>query len=274
MALTGFQRSVCRLIAQHRIAGGEGYVAGGVALNEAIAASRVSRDIDLFHDTDQALAATWEADRRLLEAAGFQVHILRERPSYVEAEVSKGSDTVLIQWARESAFRFFPLVTHAELGLTLHSFDLAANKVLALVGRLEPRDWVDVIHCHERIQPLGYLAWAACGKDPGFSPEGVLEQAARSSRYSAEEIRELSFDGEPPDAALLSRKWHAMMSAANEIVQILPAAHLGTCVLGSGGALFRGGPAELRAALADDAIVFHPGRIRGAWPHLVTDRAP
>ena len=33
------------------------------------------------------------------------------------------------------------------MGLALHPFDLATNKVLALVGRLEARDWVDVLTC-------------------------------------------------------------------------------------------------------------------------------
>jgi hypothetical protein len=34
MAITQFQRTVCRLLAETRIASGESYVAGGVALNE------------------------------------------------------------------------------------------------------------------------------------------------------------------------------------------------------------------------------------------------
>ena len=63
-----------------------------------------------------------------------------------------------MQWVRDSAFRFFPLVTHEQLGLVLHPFDLATNKVLALVGRLEVRDWIDVIECSRRLQPLGFLA--------------------------------------------------------------------------------------------------------------------
>ena len=33
-----------------------------------------------------------------------------------------------------------PLVRHDELGLVLHPFDLATNKALALIGRLEVRD--------------------------------------------------------------------------------------------------------------------------------------
>ena len=114
-----------------------------------------------------------DLDRTLLEAAGYTVDPLRERPGLVEATVSRGGQCLLVEWARDSAFRFFPLVAHEELGLMLHAFDLATNKVLALVGRLEVRDWVDVISCDERLQPLGYLAWAACAKDPGFAPPGI-----------------------------------------------------------------------------------------------------
>jgi predicted nucleotidyltransferase len=63
MALTAFQRDVCRVLAQTRLRLGESYVAGGAALNELLEASRVSRDVDLFHDRDAALAASWQADR-------------------------------------------------------------------------------------------------------------------------------------------------------------------------------------------------------------------
>ena len=86
MALTEFQRTICRLIAAHRIASGESYVAGAVALNELLGAARVSRDIDLFHDTEAAVDAAWTADRALLEAEGLAVRVLRERGGFVEAE--------------------------------------------------------------------------------------------------------------------------------------------------------------------------------------------
>ena len=61
-----------------------------------------------------------------------------------QVEVLRGKDSVLIQWARDNAFRFFPLLEDDLLGLTLHPLDLASNKLLALVGRLEPRDWIDL----------------------------------------------------------------------------------------------------------------------------------
>jgi hypothetical protein len=266
MALTELQRGICRLIAANRIAGGESYVAGGVALTELLGTSRLSRDIDLFHDSEEALDRTWRADRDLLVSHGYEVVVVRERPSHVLAEVWQGAERILAEWARDSAYRFFPLVEHAELGLTLHPFDLATNKVLALVGRVEARDWVDVIECDARLQPFGYLAWAACGKDPGFSPAGILAEARRTSRYSVDEVRQLAFSGPPPDAADLARRWTALLAAAAQVHDLLPPEEVGKCVLSSAGDLFRGGPDELRAALADARLRFHAGRIRGAYP--------
>ena len=163
MAVTPFQRTLCRLLAADRRRRGDSYVAGGVALGMALDARRLSRDLDLFHDTTQAVAATWDADRKTMEAGGYQVAPVRERPGFVQATVSLAGETLLVEWVHDSAYRFFPLVEHDDLGLTLHPFDLATNKVLALIGRVEVRDWVDVLSCDERLQPFGYLAWAACG---------------------------------------------------------------------------------------------------------------
>ena len=150
----------------------------------------------------------------------------------------------------------------------LHPFDLATNKVLALVGRLEVRDWIDVVTCHERIQPLGYLAWAACGKDPGFSPLTILEQAGRSGRYTNAELEGLAFDGSPPALDDLLRKWHRMLDEARDVVSVLPVDEVGTCVLERQGDLYRGGLIQLKRDLAAGSLLFHPGSIRGAYPQI------
>ncbi len=266
MALTDIQRRVCRLIARNRVASGESYVAGGVALNELLSGARVSRDVDLFHDSEQALDVSWRRDRELLERSGFGLRVVRERPSFVEAEVSDGKDAVLLQWARDSAYRFLPLVEHAELGLVLHPVDLATNKTLALVGRLEARDWVDLVTCARALQPLGYLAWAACGKDPGYSPGAILEQAGRTARYVQSEVEGLAFEGGAPDLAALADEWHEMMRSAHEVITRLPPSEVGKLVLSPDGALFRGAAGELAVALAHGAIRYHEARIRGAYP--------
>jgi len=251
------------------VASGESYVAGGVALAASLGTARVSRDIDLFHDTAEAVRVSWAADRVLLEREGYGVVPVREQPGFVEAEVRRSDEGTLVQWARDSAFRFFPLVEHAELGLALHPFDLATNKVLALVGRLEVRDWIDVIACDERLQPLGYLAWAASGKDPGFSPAGILEQAARTARYSRSEVDALAFDGPHPDVAVLSRTWHAILAAARETIDLLPGEHVGTAVLDAEGKPYHGAIDTLQTALPRGEVYFHAGRIKGALPRVV-----
>ena len=269
MALTAFQRDVCRLLAGNRLRSGESYVAGGAALNELLRAPRLSRDIDLFHDTEAALAASWAADRSSLGSAGYRLSVVRERPTFVEVEVRRGDDSVVIQWSHDSAYRFFPLVQHAELGLALHPFDLATSKVLALVGRVEARDFVDTLTCDREVQPLGYLAWAACGKDPGFSPTAILELAARSARYSESELRGLDFEGDAPDAASLARQWRGILDTAREIVAALPADEAGRAVLTSDGVPYRGQPAALREGLLRGELQYHEGRIRGAFPRIV-----
>ena len=99
---------------------------------------------------------------------------------------------------------------------------LALNLLLAL------RDWVDVINSHAKLQPLGYLMWAACGKDPGFSPGSLLAHARRTGRYSALELAQLQFEGDPSDAAALASDWHAMLTQAGEIIDTYPPSSLAT----------------------------------------------
>lgn len=268
MALTPFQRQVCRLLAARRRERGESYVAGGVALSVALDTRRLSRDLDLFHDTREAVTVSWEEDRRTLESAGYDVQPLRERPGLVEATISRDGEALAVEWAQDSAFRFFSLVEHEDLGLTLHPFDLATNKVLALVGRLEVRDWVDVLLCDQRLQPLGYLAWAACGKDPGFTPPGLLGHARRTARYSSMEVSALAFDGPAPDAAALSTDWHRALEAAERIIHHLPAEHVGEVVLHANGHLLQCEADELAHELQAGRVHFYAGRIGGALPQF------
>lgn len=264
MPLTELQRLICRLLAEERKRTGESYVAGGLALNEVLRGHRRSHDIDLFHDAEAALAAAWTNDQASLTTAGLTVRVLRQLPSFVEAQVSQGADSTLVQWVRDSAYRFFPLVEHSELGLTMHPVDLATNKLLAVASRREPRDWIDILHCDQTVQSLGYLAWAATGKDPGLSPQAIIEEAART-HYNQAEIDELAFDGPTPSAAALSGHWHKAIADARELIALLPLEQLGKVVL-DGEELALATPETLPSRLG--RLTFHEGRIRGAFPEI------
>lgn len=102
MALTEFQRRVLRLLADRRRSGGESYIAGGVALNVALDTHRVSRDVDVFHDTAEAVTGAFEADRGILADAEYTISVLRWREAYIEADVSRDGDHVLVEWASSS----------------------------------------------------------------------------------------------------------------------------------------------------------------------------
>ncbi len=274
MALSSFQLEICRLLASRRAPEHppQSYLAGGATLNALLNTPRLSRDVDLFHDTLEALDATWNTDRATLSGAGYGLEILRERPGFVEALVARAGESVLLQWVRDSAFRFFPLLPHRDLGLTLHPFDLATNKILALVGRIEARDWVDALECHRYVAPLGLLAWAACGKDEGWNPQLIVQESARNGRASPLEWQQLEWQGGAPDPIRFKTEWRQALESAGEIIEILPLEAVGMAILDAVGTPFRGDVAALQGALADGKLRFHAGYIGGGWPTLKTPR--
>jgi len=268
MAVTPFQSRILRLIARSRIDGGETYVAGGLALNHQLKRPRVSSDIDIFNSTYEALAKAADSDCATLMAAGYRLDVIRKRDYIVEVRVSQGEERTDLQWVQDSAYRFFPLIEDELLGLTLHPFDLATNKLLALAGRRVPRDWVDTITCAEQVQPLGLLAWAANGKDLGLTPLFILDMGMRT-RYSQPEFDVAIVNHADYDLGELSRKWHDMIWRARETVKLLPAEHVGKAVTNADGTLFNGTDEELVEALKAGELQFHEGRIGGAWPRII-----
>ena len=268
MALTPFQIQICRLLADSRKRSGQSYVAGGAALNCLCNSPRISHDLDLFHDTKTALIESYSSDIKLLSSHGFSVKILREYTTFFEALIEQGNDMTILEWVIDSAYRFYPLIEHEELGLTLSPFDLATNKALALVGRLEVRDWVDVMECHEKVQPLGYLLWAACGKDEGYNPEMILSEARRSSGYQQTELDTLEFSGPKPKIQELSIKWRKILSEAELIMNTLPLEFLGCAVHDSEGKVYRGTHEALLQAIEKNELRFHRGCIQGSLPKI------
>lgn len=265
MATTRFQAEVLKLIASSRVAKGASYIAGGLALNHQLRRPRLSSDIDVFNEGSEALARAAECDIAILSAAGYDLQNIRRTEYMVEYKVGNGVETTDIQWVIDSAYRFFPLVTDDLLGYTLHPFDLATNKLLALEGRRVPRDWVDMVSCCESIQPLAYLTWAANGKDQSITPFYLLEVAAQV-HYSKVEFEKAIRAEEEIDGVQLATKWRKMIAEARRTVTLLPPEEVGKVVLDKEGCLFRGSDDELVAALDAGEIIFHEGSYHGAWP--------
>ncbi|MBI3703430.1 MAG: hypothetical protein HY244_06180, partial [Rhizobiales bacterium] len=136
-------------------------------------------DIDIFHDTDEEVTEAANADLALLEAAGYKTH--RDFIIYgcVDATVSDGTSSTIIQWFAETKCRFFPLVKDEEWGARLHQADLAVNKILAASGRSKARDIADLVAIGRNYCPLGPLILAAAGKPPNFSPRRTIDEIRR-----------------------------------------------------------------------------------------------
>lgn len=175
MALTILQKDVMASIAKNRSP--TSYIAGGTVLNKNW--TRMSDDIDIFHDTDEEIGGSADRDIETLKADGFGVRVVVDVYGCVEAEVSKGPETTIIQWMSETRTRFFPLIRDAEWGARLHPADLAVNKVLAASSRTKARDFVDLVAIEEGYCPLGAIVMAASGKPPHYSPVRMIEEIRR-----------------------------------------------------------------------------------------------
>ncbi len=189
---------------------------------------RFSQDLDYFNDREALVATAFAADRNLLEAEGYELQMELSQPGYIRVIASRGGEQTKIEWAFESAFRFMPPLADPEVGYVLHPIDLAINKVHALAGRDEPRDFLDVVHAHSTLLSLGALCWAAVGKDPGYSPPGLLEQLARKGRFRPADFEGLQLNT-PPDLISLKKEWGAALQEAVQLVERLPGDHAG-CV--------------------------------------------
>ncbi len=259
MPLTSFQAQVLRLLSANRTP--DSYLAGGAALHLEPHTKRYSNDLDFFHDSEQRVASAFAEDRATLEGAGYTIEILLQQPGYVRALVKRGEDATKVEWAHDSAWRFLPTLRHETAGFQLHPIDLAINKLLALAGRNEPRDFIDIMEVHRQVLPLGALCWAAAGKDPGFTPPLLVDLLRRRGTLRHEDLERLHLN-EVPDLAELKQQWLAALDQAEAFIASRPPAELGCLYYSPSLDRFVGNPADV-----PDAVP-HFGRPGGVLPRV------
>ena len=267
MPLTEFQR---RLLADLAATPNDDrYLAGGAAMHFAPTSTRYSDDLDFFHDSEKRVASAFAADRGHLNRAGYLVEVEQSLPGFVRAVVRRGGDATRVDWAHDSAWRFMPLVRDPLGGLLLHTVDLAVNKTLALAGRDEPRDFVDILFVHERLLPLGALSWAAVGKDPGFTPLSLLELLKRRGRYRPEDFERLRL-AEPFDLPHAKEEWLGALAAAETFGRERPPEESGCLYYAA--RLDRFVVPRSGASLGEQGIVPHFGAPGGVLPRMADSR--
>jgi hypothetical protein len=238
----------------------DSHIAGGAPL--ARVSGRVSDDIGIFHDAEEAVLRAAEIDAATLREAGLVVVTTVHSRSLVDGIVTGAEgETTRIQWSRDSAVRFFPAVKDKVFGYRLHDLDLAVNKVLAMAGRREPRDYYDAIRLHRAGKPLAMLAWAAPAKDPGFTPELILDEVNRNSNYAESELRAEFADADP---RTMKKTLLEATHQARDLFASLPLDQVGHLYLDLKGRAVLPDPRGVR----EGRLTLHGAVTRGAWPAL------
>jgi len=263
MPLTEFQRGVLEVIVGNRSE--ESHFAGGLVLNASDASARYSNDFDMFHDAVRDLDEHSRRDVAALESAGYEVEKIltygdwTQPTSFRKAMVRRGGGEVALDWARDSAFRFFPIVADPQLGWRLHLFDMALNKALALSARTETRDYIDILEL-ARIYPLEAVVWAACGKDEGFSPLFLLKMMRRFAKIDPLKVEEIRARELNPIA--MKEEWITICDKAEEEILHLANTQIDMPI----GVAFVNDQGEPGWIGADPTLRIHHGSLRGCWP--------
>jgi predicted nucleotidyltransferase component of viral defense system len=173
------------------------YLTGGTALSAIFLKHRRSNDLDFFTSIEELILPLSQKLETSLIKEGFKVERSRGFHSFVELSVSLANDSTVVHFAIDSPFRFEqPFIFKEIPGVNVDSLiDIATNKLLALFGRAELRDFIDIYFlCKEHFNKPELIEKAA-QKDPGFDLYWL--------GIAMERITDFSDDS--PDLHLLSR---------------------------------------------------------------------
>lgn len=208
--LTALQRRIIRLVGD--LPEAEGFaLAGGAALIAREVVDRPTRDLDFFATETEAVHRLQSA---LLEAArsdGLDVDVIESYPGFTRLTVSDGRDRCEVDLAYDARIRS---PERTPYGLVLQLDELAADKVLALFGRAEARDFIDVAAL------LPHYGWdrlcrLAVEKDAGFNREVLVDAIRAFRRLPAREFGlEVDAYGE---LAADARRWEIALTTERDI---------------------------------------------------------
>jgi hypothetical protein len=143
------------------------YLTGGTALSEYYLGHRLSFDLDFFTGIDGLVLPVSYQVEKVGREHNLNIKVVRRFASYVEFLVKSQNESLKVDLALDSPFRFETPVNSSE-GVFVNDYkDLQVDKLLAYFGRAEPRDAVDLFYIlkYETIEDLIGLATQ---KDPGF----------------------------------------------------------------------------------------------------------
>lgn len=181
--LSRLQEQVAGIIAGLNEA--EGFaLAGGAALILRGVVRRSTRDLDFFGLTTTAVDMLVPAVEDALRAAGLTVEHVQRSPGFARLLVERDGEVTEVDIAADA--RLFP-AQPGRLAPTLSGEELAVDKVLAIFGRAEARDFEDLMALEPRYG-FDRLCELAADKDRGFLPEVLAEMLGHFGRLRRDEF--------------------------------------------------------------------------------------
>ncbi|MGA2306941.1 MAG: nucleotidyl transferase AbiEii/AbiGii toxin family protein [Acidimicrobiales bacterium] len=181
--LTPFQERIAAIVAGLDEA--EDFaLAGGGALIVRGDVDRGTRDLDFFGLTIESVDRLAPAVERALTRAGMEIVTLQSNQGFVRLVASQGGELCEIDLAADA--RLFPIDTGPGIP-TLTGEELAVDKVLAIFGRAEARDFIDLAAVEPRYG-FERLCELAAEKDRGFSAHVFGEMLYRFDRLQRREF--------------------------------------------------------------------------------------
>jgi hypothetical protein len=181
--LSPLQLRVARIIAGLDEATGFA-LAGGAALIVRGEVERRTRDLDFFGLEVDAVDRLLPVVDAALRADGCEVENVQISHGFARLIVSAGDEQTEVDIGADA--RLFP-AEPGDPAPTLTSEELAVDKVLALFGRAEARDFTDLMALEPRYG-LEHLFRLAGEKDRGFLPTVFVEMLGRLDRLPRDEF--------------------------------------------------------------------------------------
>lgn len=181
--MTPFQVMVLEMLFNGLLGRRNYYFTGGTALAEFYLQHRYSDDLDIFTRERRDIRADYLDVKRSLAAKAIEVSTELELDDFVRFFVSGTGEIgsgLKVELCRDAGAQMS--VAETIDGITVDSFeDIAVNKVRALYGRSEIKDFVDLFFIlRESKFTLDYLVGRAKEKEADFEREdAVLEFATK-----------------------------------------------------------------------------------------------
>lgn len=159
-------------------------LAGGAALIVRGDVRRQTRDLDFFGLSVEAVDRLLPAVEAALGSSGLSVERIQVGAGFARLVVESEDDRTEVDLAADA--RLFPAEPGRPAPL-LSREELAVDKVLAIFGRAEARDFVDLTALEGRFG-LERLCRLAAEKDGGFTPGVFAQMLIRFDRLRRDEF--------------------------------------------------------------------------------------